>query len=139
MNVENPLNIPVALEPIETKPGKKKTRRFLISENDFTRRTCFKYMLVNQFKLSKEQDIVFIDDGKEALNELKLSIKGEMKQRQRVKENRANQVEKEWLFDAIMLDYEMPTLSGLAIIRKVKDKFTKKNLPMPRVLLLASI
>jgi len=96
-------------------------------------------MLVNQFKLSKEQDIVFIDDGKEALNELKLSIKGEMKQRQRVKENRANQVEKEWLFDAIMLDYEMPTLSGLAIIRKVKDKFTKKNLPMPRVLLLASI
>jgi len=61
-----------------------------------------------------------------------------MKQRQRVKENKANIVEKEWLFDAIMLDYEMPTLSGLAIIRKIKDKFTKKNLPMPRVLLLAS-
>ena len=38
-------------------------------------------MLFNQFKLCREQDIVFIDDGKEAYNELKNSIIGHLKQK----------------------------------------------------------
>ena len=80
-------------------------------------------MLFNQFKLCREQDIVFIDDGKEAYNELKNSIIGHLKQKASLGITQGNEKDKIWLFDAIILDYEMPNICGLSIVKKIKEKF----------------
>jgi CheY-like chemotaxis protein len=37
-----------------------------------------------------------------------------------------------------MLDFDMPNMSGLNVIKKAKDKFRAKKLPMPRVILIVS-
>jgi DNA-binding response OmpR family regulator len=42
-------------------------------------------------------------------------------------------------FSLLILDYNLPYLSGLEIIQKTREKYAKNGVPLPKILLLTAI
>ena len=98
----------------------------LVTDDENIHRQLIEVTLISELGLKKE-NIDFCSDGAQAteqiLNDMEKKMGNENHQQ----------------YNLMILDYHLPFLNGLDVIKKCKEIYTKKGVPFPRVLILTAI
>ena len=101
--------------------------KILVAEDTPIHKNLLKHLLTDQFNIT-ENDIVFAADGQKALKHIEHTLT--------LADNGSEIVK---LYDLLIMDYQMPQMNGLEVIRKIMPIYNRKKIPLPKIVFATAV